>query len=99
MNIEFDIAKDIANQGKHGESLNAARDIDWGSAIVSQDRRHNYGEIRQVGFAPIGNRVFCVVFVDRGDIRRIISLRKANKREIRDYVNARKLYGFYPSHS
>lgn len=99
MRIEFDPAKNIANQGKHGEPLSAAEGLDWEKAIVSQDRRHNYGETRQVGYAPRDGRLYCVVFVDRGNIRGIISLRKANKREIRDYVNSRKIYGLHPSHS
>ena len=44
-----------------------------------------------IGYAPIDDRVYCVVFVDRGDTthsvtRRIISLRKANMREVKDYA-------------
>jgi len=40
-----------------------------------------------IGYAPIGERVFCVVFTDRGDQRRIISLRKANAREVKRYAS------------
>jgi len=40
-----------------------------------------------IGYAPILTRVYCVVFTDRGNIRRIISLRKANKREVIFYGN------------
>ena len=99
MKIDFDPAKDIANRNKHGESLGAAEGIDWEKVIVSQDLRHDYREMRQVGYAPKAGRLYCVVFVDRGNVRRIISLRKANKREIRDYVNARDVYGFHSSNS
>ena len=45
-----------------------------------------YGENRMIGYAPIAARVYCVVFVDRDDIRRIISLRKANSREVHHYA-------------
>jgi uncharacterized DUF497 family protein len=38
-----------------------------------------------IGFAPIEDRVYCVVYVDRNHQRRIISLRKANKREVNSY--------------
>jgi hypothetical protein len=41
-----------------------------------------------IGFAYIGLRLYCVVFTDRDDVRRIISLRKANRREIAHYAAA-----------
>jgi uncharacterized DUF497 family protein len=54
--------------------------------LATTDTRQDYGEDRLIGFAPIGNRVYCVVFTDRGDERRVISLRKANRREVTRYV-------------
>jgi len=36
----------------------------------------------------IDMRLYCAIFVDRGGIRRIISLRKANKREEKTYARA-----------
>jgi hypothetical protein len=36
----------------------------------------------------IGLRLYCVVFVDRPDSRREISLRKANQREVKRYAEA-----------
>ena len=54
----------------------------------ADDTRHDYYELRMVGFAPIGNDVYCVVFVEReDDVMRVISLRKATKPEVRDYAN------------
>jgi uncharacterized protein len=52
------------------------------------DTRHDHGENRQIGYAYIGLRLYCVVFTDRDESRRIISLRKANNREINHYANA-----------
>ena len=40
-----------------------------------------------IGLGYIKDRLFCVVFVDRADNRRIISLRKANLREINHYAS------------
>ena len=71
MNITFDSAKDVANQAKHGVSLSLAEALEWSHALVKPDTRKLYGEIRLIGCAPIGARVYCVVFVDRDDIRRI----------------------------
>ncbi|HIO03764.1 BrnT family toxin [Marinobacter sp. LM1] len=49
---------------------------------------HNdYGERRMIGYGPIGDRVYCVVYTERKGIRRIISLRKANRREVRLYAD------------
>ncbi|MGC2787336.1 MAG: BrnT family toxin [Roseiarcus sp.] len=45
----------------------------------------DYGETRQIAFGFINNRLFVCVYTDRGDERRVISLRKANSREVRRY--------------
>ncbi|MFG6771423.1 BrnT family toxin [Burkholderia pseudomallei] len=50
------------------------------------DDRRDYSEVREVGFGVIGDRLYCVVFTQRGDSMHIISMRKANKREVKSYV-------------
>ncbi len=89
MNITFDPAKDALNRAKHGVSLALATDLEWDLLLATADTRRDYREDRLIGFAPIGNRVYCVVFTDRGNERRAISLRKANRREVTRY--ARKI--------
>lgn len=86
MRIQFDQAKDAKNTGKHGVSLAAAAGFEWEDAVTWPDRRQNYGEDRIAGLGYIGDRLFYVVFVARGDDKRIISLRKANQREVRRYA-------------
>jgi len=86
MEIVFDPAKSAFNVAKHGVSLALAAELEWDWLMAKPDSRQDYGEARIIGYAPIGDRVFCVVFVDRGAVRRIISLRKANSREVRQYV-------------
>ena len=85
MEVAFDATKDASNRAKHGVSLAEAGRLDWDRTLVKPDARADYGEPRQIGYGPIGRRLYCVVFVDRGDTRRIISLRKANNREIDRY--------------
>jgi uncharacterized protein len=85
MDIIFDSDKNNLNIAKHGISLAMACDIEWDYLQAEPDTRHEYGEVRMVGFAPIGERVYCVVFTDRENARRMISLRKANTREVDDY--------------
>lgn len=69
-------------------SLALAVSIEWEGALVWRDERRAYGEIRMAGVGYIGLRLFYVVFVDRADGRRIVSLRRANSREIRRYADA-----------
>ncbi len=87
MKVICDAAKDAINKEKHGVSLNDAACINWDGALTWQDTRQDYGEVRMVALAPIDKRLYCVVYVDREDERRIISLRKANYREAMDYAN------------
>lgn len=62
--------------------------FDWDSAVVRQDTRMNYPEPRFEAKEYIGNRVHVRVFCLRGDAVRIISLRKANRREELSYAKA-----------
>jgi len=84
--ITYDGEKDAANLAKHSVSLALAADLDWDTALTWLDNRRDYGEPRQCGIGYIGLRLFFVAFVDRTNIRRIISLRKANPREIKHYA-------------
>ena len=86
MRIEFDPTKDFSNQHKHGLSLSLAQELDWEAALVWIDDRLDYGEMRMIALAPKTEVLYCVAFVDRGIVRRIISLRRANRREVKHYV-------------
>lgn len=88
MKIEFDLAKEASNQVKHGVSLTLANQLDWSAALVWVDGRFEYGEVRMIALAPESGTLFCVAFVDRGDVRRVISLRRANRREVKHYVES-----------
>ena len=86
MRIEFDPAKDAANRARHGVSLSLARELDWDAALAWVDHRFASDEMRMIALAPKTNTLYYVAFVDRGDRRRIISLRLATRREVRHYV-------------
>jgi uncharacterized protein len=83
--IDFDPKKDAINRDKHGVSLSLATEIDWERISAVHDARQDYGEDRYFAAAPIGGRLYVVVFTLRARSLRIISLRKANRREIRNY--------------
>jgi len=88
MRIEFDPAKDAGNLEKHGLSLALAAELDWDASLVWVDERYEYGELRMIALAPDTGILYYVAFVDRGETRRIISLRKANRREVKHYVQS-----------
>lgn len=88
MHITFDPRKDESNRHKHGVSLALAAEIDWRTVLAKPDMRRDYGELREIGYAVINRRLYCVVFTQRGDSMHVISLRKANSREVQLYVKA-----------
>ncbi|MEN9704658.1 MAG: hypothetical protein RLZZ393_537 [Pseudomonadota bacterium] len=85
IDIEFDPEKDRRNLAKHGVSLAKALDLSWEELVVLPDRRIDYGEERFIGYGKLGIRLYCVIFVLRHGTVRIVSLRKANDREIKRY--------------
>lgn len=88
MRIEFDPAKDASNRERHGLSLAMAAGLDWDASLVWVDERYDYGELRMIALSPETGILYVVAFVDRGETRRIISLRKANRREVKHYVQS-----------
>ncbi|MFC5373932.1 BrnT family toxin [Brevundimonas faecalis] len=81
MDIELDPAKDESNIAKHGVSLALGAEMDMETAVVVVDDRRDYGEQRFNALGLIAGRVHAMTFAIRPPAVRIISLRKANKRE------------------
>ena len=71
---------------EHGVSLGLAAVLEWDAAPVWIVERFDYGETRMIALAPETNILYYVLFVDRDEVRRIISLRRANHREVKHYV-------------
>jgi uncharacterized DUF497 family protein len=90
LKIQFDTKKSKTNFAKHGFLLSACEDISWDSAVISKDTRKNYGEDRYVATAMRDDQMVTFVFTPRKGEIRIISLRKANKKEERMYVADRQ---------
>jgi len=86
----FDPGKNKRNIAERGLSFDAASRFEFGTALVATDDRKDYGEVREVAFGFIGERIHVLVFTMRGDACHVISLRKANKREVRTYVESLK---------
>jgi uncharacterized DUF497 family protein len=80
--IAFDPLKDNANIRKHGISLSRAIELD---AIDYFDDSDLYDEPRYRLVGYIDGHLYVLAAVDRGDIVRAISLRKATRREWKRY--------------
>ena len=85
MLITCDPNKSRANYFKHGIVLEFAQYLDWANEMVWQDVRQNYNEVRMSGLVPLEGKIYAVVYVLRAESTRMISLRKANNREIKQY--------------
>ena len=53
--------------------------------VVTRNRRWDYGEDRYRLLGAIEDRVFVLIYMVRGSAIRIISARKANRKEIQEY--------------
>jgi uncharacterized DUF497 family protein len=56
-----------------------------GTSLTFPDQRKDYGEDRFVTVGFLDTRMLVIVHTQRGDATRIISMRKANEREIEHY--------------
>lgn len=63
-------------------------ELDWDAALVWVDGRFGYDEVRMIALAPKTDSLYYAAFVDRSEVRRIISLRHANRREVKHYVES-----------
>ena len=86
MDIEFDAAKDEANRSKHGVGLSDGGMVLDNRVADLLDPR-SADEERRLAFGMIAGRLFVCAYTMRGPVYRIISVRKANKREQRKWLS------------
>jgi uncharacterized protein len=85
MRITFDPAKNDRNVVERGLSFELVSDLDWDTAVSVEDTRKDYGERRLRVLALLDRRLHVAVITQRGDATHVISLRKANKKEVKWY--------------
>ena len=88
MEYEWDFDKAVETFKKRGIDFYSVYGFDWEQVLEFEDTRRDYGEVRMVAFGPIDDRLYCLVYTMRDDICRVISLRKANSREVAVYEQA-----------
>ncbi len=85
MEIEFDPQKNKKNIQQRGLSFADAAQFDFETALFETDDRHDYGEQRIRAFGYLNQRLHALVFTKTRSGIRVISFRKANKREVKRY--------------
>ena len=83
MEYEWDEAKQAANLDKHDIDFAAIEGFIWRTAAIDSSPRG--GEMRYMATGYIGPHLFQVVFTTRGERTRILSLRRASRKEIWEY--------------
>ena len=81
MKIEFDPAKRNATLQIRSLDMAGAPDVFAGATLTVEDNRKDYGEPRYITIGFLANRMVILAWTQRGKVRRIISMRKANERE------------------
>ena len=85
MRISYDSAKNQRNINEHDLSFDDVAYFDFDTALIARDDRKEYGEVRYSALGLLGDRVHALVFTETSDGIRVISFRKANKREVQTY--------------
>lgn len=83
MRITFDALKQQKNLNKRGLDFRRAEEVFNSVSVTVIDPRRDYGEPRYVTFGRLDDQVIVIVWTPRGSARRIISMRRANGREIK----------------
>lgn len=85
MEISFDSVKSERNLDLRGLSFEQVADFDFQTAVIWIDARKTYPEVRISALGLLAGRVHALVFAETTSGIRVISFRKANKREVKRY--------------
>ena len=85
MDCEWDPAKNRSDFAKHGLDFEDAEQVLDGNCFTVEDRCFIYGERRLITKGLLDGRAVVMAHVQRGDSNRIVSMRRANRREQKIY--------------
>jgi uncharacterized protein len=85
MAFTFDPEKSARNAAARGLPFDLVERLQWETALVVEDLRRDYGETRLQVLALMDGRLYAAVVTPRGEDLRVISFRKANRREVIRY--------------
>jgi uncharacterized protein len=81
----WDEAKNAENMRTRGISFAIVYEFDWDRAMIQDDSRFDYGELRSRAFGRIDGKPYCVVFTSRDGTLRIITVRRMHEKEAKGY--------------
>jgi len=87
MRIDFDSDKREKALAERGLDFARAAEIFAGRHFTAEDVREDYSEPRYITVGKLDGRMVVMVWTPRGEVRRIISMRKANEREQTRYAH------------
>jgi uncharacterized protein len=91
LKTEFDPVKNLRNIEQRGLSFERASEFDFDTALIEQDVRKPYPEVRYIAVGFLGERLHVLCFAEVPNGIRVISFRKANAREVKHYENTRSI--------
>ena len=86
MRVTFDPGKNERNIRDRNLPFELAAEFEFDTAYIHADSRHEYGETRHVALGSLHGRLHVLCFTETPDGIRVISLRKANEREVKHYA-------------
>jgi uncharacterized DUF497 family protein len=89
--IDFDPVKNERNIRERGLSFERAAEFEFETAAQFEDTRRDYGERRLVALGYVDERLHALCFMEIVGGIRVISFRRANRREVRKYAKAKAL--------
>jgi uncharacterized DUF497 family protein len=87
MDIEFDPIKRDRALAERSLDFARAGEVFAGRHFTGEDVREDYSEPRLITVGRLDGRMVVLVWTPRGEVRRIISMRKANEREQQRYAH------------
>jgi uncharacterized DUF497 family protein len=85
MEITYDLAKNAKNIVERNLPFSRVADFQWNTASFREDERKAYPERRFIALGYLEDRLHVLCFSETESGIRVISFRKANKREEKAY--------------
>lgn len=89
LHISYDPSKNARNIEERGLSFDEVTAFNWDTALIWQDKRNDYPEVRYSALGFLNDRLHVLIFTETEQGIRVISFRRANSREVKLYEQAR----------
>lgn len=88
MKITYDPAKRNRTLVERELDFERVKEVFSGVTLTIDDDRQHYGEARSITMGLLDERIVVIVWTWRDETCRVISMRKANEREIRRFFDS-----------